>query len=203
MKNFLQSKIYLFSCYIEIAISVILAIIIVMLAGRLLGDALSIFFDSKGEDVFSFVLEHAMNLAVGVELIKMLCKHTSGTVVEVLLFAIARQIIIAHASVLNTLVGVLCIAVLFATRKYLFIGYDDVTKITLRAKQTVRMANALAKVNIPMNKGRTLGEVIENRLAEENRTKNIGTCVDFDNFALCIASIHNDVITRVDILKIN
>ena len=32
----------------------------------------------------------AMNLAIGVELIKMLCMHSPGTVIEVLLFAIAR-----------------------------------------------------------------------------------------------------------------
>ena len=38
---------------------------------------------------------------------------------------------------------------------------------------------------------------------EEGKEKAVGTCVDFDNFALCIASIHDDVITRVDILKTN
>ena len=46
-------------------------------------------------------------------------------------------------------------------------------------------------------------EVIEKHLREDNKEKSIGTCVDFDNFALCIASIHDDVITRVDILKTN
>ena len=46
-------------------------------------------------------------------------------------------------------------------------------------------------------------EVIEKHLKEEDKEMSIGTCVDFDNFALCIASIHDGVITRVDILKTN
>ncbi len=203
MKNYFQSKIYSFSFYMEMIISFILTLVIIILSARLLVDAMNMTLSAESEDVFSFVLGNAMNLAVGVELIKMLCKHTPGTVVEVLMFAIARQMIVAHASVIDTLIGVICIAILFATRKYLFIAHDDVTRITLRAGQSVKMANALAKVHIPSDEGKTLREVIERHLEAENKEKNIGTCVDFDNFALCIASIHDGVITRVDILKTN
>ena len=119
------------------------------------------------------------------------------------MFAIARQMIVAHASVWDTLIGVVCIAILFATRKYLFIAHDDVTRVTLRATQSVKMANALAKVHIPVSAGKTLRDVIEKHLQEEDKELAVGTCVDYDNFALCIASIHDDVITRVDILKTN
>lgn len=203
MKDYFQSKIYSFSFFIEMFISFILTLVIVVLSARLLVDAMDMTFSAEGEDVFSYIIENAMSLVVGVELIKMLCKHTPGTVVEVLMFAIARQMIAAHASTMDTLIGVICIAILFATRKYLFIAHDDVTRITLRAGQTVKMANALAKIRIPSNEGKTLRDVIEKHLAEEDKEKNIGTCVDFDNFSLCIASIHDDVITRVDILKTN
>lgn len=203
MKNYLQSKIYSFSFYIEMIISFILTLVLIILSARLLMDAMNMTFSSEGEDVFSFAIENAMNIAIGVELIKMLCKHTPGTVVEVLMFAIARQMIVDHGSTMDTLIGVICIAILFATRKYLFIAHDDVTRITLRAGQSVKVANALAKVHIPTNEGKTLRDVIEKHLAEEDKEKSIGTCVDFDNFALCIASIHGDVITRVDILKTN
>ena len=203
MKDFLQSKVYRFSFYIEMFISFILTLVIIVLAGRLLVEAFDMEFILGGENVFEYFLEKAMTLAVGVEFIKMLCKHTPGTIVEVLMFAIARHMIVSHASVWDTLVGVLCIAILFATRKYLFIPHDDVTRVTLRASQTVKMANALAKVHIPTTEGRTLREVIEKHLKEEDKEISIGTCVDFDNFALCIASIHDGVITRVDILKTN
>ena len=61
-----------------------------------------------GEDVFAYYLETAMNLAIGVELIKMLCMHSPGTVIEVLLFAIARQVVVSHSSVTQTLTGGIC-----------------------------------------------------------------------------------------------
>ena len=43
----------------------------------------------------------------------MLCKHTAETVVEVLMFAIARQMVVEHLATFETLIGVLAIAILF------------------------------------------------------------------------------------------
>lgn len=39
---------------------------------------------------FQAVLEQAFNLVIGIEFIKMLAKHTPGSAIEVLLFAMAR-----------------------------------------------------------------------------------------------------------------
>ena len=50
----------------------------------------------------------------------MLCTHTPGTVIEVLLFAISRQMIVGHVSGFEVLAGVAAIAGLFATHKYLY-----------------------------------------------------------------------------------
>ncbi len=66
------------------------------------------------------LLETCFNLIIGVELIRMMYHHTADSVFEVLLFAIARQIIIDHSSIWIMFIGVLSIAVLYATRKYLF-----------------------------------------------------------------------------------
>lgn len=203
MKEFLRSKVYALSQYLEMLLSLILGIVIAILAGKLLLDVFNPAYIFAEEDVFTYYLENAMNLAVGVELIKMLCMHSPGTVIEVLLFAIARQVVVSHSSVVQTMVGILSIVVLFATRKYLFIPHDDVTRVTLRGSQTVTMANRFAKVRIPEADGRLLRDVIEKRIAEEEKSKEIGTCVDYDNFALCIAGMKDGRITRVDILKTN
>ncbi len=66
------------------------------------------------------LLETCFNLIIGVELIRMMYYHTAPSVFEVLLFAIARQIIVEHSSAWGTLIGVCAIAVLYATRKFLF-----------------------------------------------------------------------------------
>ena len=194
MKEFLRAKIFALSQYLEMLLSLILGLVIVILAGKLLMDVFNPQYIFAGEDVFAYYLETAMNLAIGVELIKMLCMHSPGTVIEVLLFAIARQVVVSHSSVTQTLTGVFAIVVLFATRKYLFIPHDEVEKITVRGSMTVAMANRVAKIKIPETDGKLLRDVIEKRICEESLSKEIGTCVDYDNFALCIASIREGTI---------
>ena len=74
----------------------------------------------NGGETFHEFLEFALNLAVGIEFVKMLIKHTPGSVLEVLLFAIARHMVLSHDSGLENLLSIAAIAVIFAIRKYLF-----------------------------------------------------------------------------------
>jgi len=55
----------------------------------------------------------------------MLCKHTPETLIEVLMFATAREMVVEHLKTYETLIGILAIALLFAIRKYLFIKKED------------------------------------------------------------------------------
>ena len=118
------SKLYNFSYYLEMFISLLLIVVIVFLSGKLVVNVFDIDFMLSNEDVFTYFMENAMSLAVGVELIKMLCNQSAATIVEVLLFAIARQVVISHSSIVNMIAGVGCIVALLATRKYLFLPDD-------------------------------------------------------------------------------
>lgn len=124
IKKKILSKLYGISYYLEMFISLLLIVVIIFLSVKLVINIFDINFMLSNEDVFTYFMENAMSLAVGVELIKMLCKHSASTVVEVLLFAIARQIIVSHSSVMNMIAGVLCIVALLATRKFLFLPDD-------------------------------------------------------------------------------
>lgn len=64
---------------------------------------------------------------VGVEFVKMLCRHSAQTVVEVLLFATARQMVVEHLDPTQTLIGIIGIGILFGIRKYLMTDSDDMT----------------------------------------------------------------------------
>ena len=77
--------------------------------------------DPKAHEGFTVFLGHAFNLIIGVEFIKMLAKHTPGSAIEVLLFAIARQMVVEHTSPLENLIGIVTIALIFAIRKFLFV----------------------------------------------------------------------------------
>ncbi|MFC5631830.1 MULTISPECIES: phosphate-starvation-inducible PsiE family protein [Streptococcus] len=203
MRKFLQTTLYELSFYVEILISLILVLVLLALTGRLFVDLMSIFNSSASiGDYLQNFLNQAMSIAIGVELIKMLSKHTSGTIVEVLLFAVARQLVISHGSALDTLLSVLAIAALFATRKYLFISFDDASSIIVRGSQKVRLVNVIAKVNLkPNEKGELLRDFMVRHLEAEEKTVAVGASVYFTEVALRIDSIKDGKITRVEVIK--
>lgn len=59
-------------------------------------------------------------MIIGIEFVKMLVKHTPESVVEVLLFAMARKLIVGSSTGLDIVIGIGAIAVLFVVRRFLF-----------------------------------------------------------------------------------
>jgi hypothetical protein len=68
---------------------------------------------------FDKVLSVSLSLVISVEFVRMLCKHTPETVIDVLLFAIARQIVVYHEKPTDMLIGVVAILGLFAAKKFI------------------------------------------------------------------------------------
>ena len=60
-----------------------------------------------------------LNLVVGLEFIKMIMIHSHGAILEVLMFATARQLILDH-SIQGHLLGVVAIGGLFAIWRFLY-----------------------------------------------------------------------------------
>lgn len=118
MKMTLQTIMQKMTSYVELVLSEFLLLVVVALSVRLIAQSVPQVW-SQQIDVM-YYLESAMTLAIGIEFVKMLCTHTSETVIEILLFAISRQMIVEHLSTTETIIGVGAIAGLFAVRKYLF-----------------------------------------------------------------------------------
>ncbi len=70
---------------------------------------------------FHHFLESAFNLVIGIEFIDMLTKHSPGSAIEVLLYALVRHMVIEGGSTLNMLIGTLAILVIFVVRKFFFV----------------------------------------------------------------------------------
>ena len=64
-------------------------------------------------------MSSACLIIIGIELIKMITSHTIDSVVDVMLLAIARQMIVEHTSPIENLIAVLSIGILFVIRKCL------------------------------------------------------------------------------------
>ena len=118
MKMTLQTIMQKMTSYVELVLSEFLLLVVVALSVRLIAQSVPQVW-SQQIDVM-YYLESAMTLAIGIEFVKMLCTHTSETIIEILLFAISRQMIVDHLAATETILGVGAIAGLFAVRKYLF-----------------------------------------------------------------------------------
>ena len=70
-------------------------------------------------------MSSACLIIIGIELIKMITSYTIDSVVDVMLLAIARQMIVEHTSPIENLIAVLSIGILFVIRKYLYISRLD------------------------------------------------------------------------------
>ena len=138
MRHFVATCLKRLATLLELFIAMMMALGIILLCVRMASSIINI----PNLDVwpnYTDLMETCFNLIIGVELIRMMYSHSPSTVFEVLLFAIARQIIIDHSSIWGSLVGVCAIAVLFATRKFLFCEFDIADEIILRSSMKANL----------------------------------------------------------------
>jgi len=124
MRRKLQDKMFELSYLFELFISVIVGLGIIVFAVKLVVEFADLEYLKSSSASLVSVLDKAIILAIGAEFIKMLCKHTPETVIEVLAFALARQLIVGHASPIENLITVIAIAILFAVRRFLLKRHD-------------------------------------------------------------------------------
>lgn len=70
------------------------------------------------KDVTTY-LHHILTIVVGLEFVRMLVDTTPANVLEVLTLAITRHVILSHDDPVSNLISVICVAGLFAIRRYL------------------------------------------------------------------------------------
>lgn len=126
MRKKLQDKMFEISYLFELLVALIVAISILFFVVKMVCDLVSIGIDFERASSLVTVLDDAIILAIGAEFIKMLCKHTPETVIEVMAFALARQLIVGHAAPWENLITVIAIAILFGVRRFLLNRHDMV-----------------------------------------------------------------------------
>ena len=124
MKWSMRDLIYRLSATMEIFIGFLLLVALRSACFGLIRDfaPLQLLDDPKG---FSALLSAAATLVLGIEFIRMLSTHTLDSVLEIMLLAIARQMIVEHSTPLENLISVVSMALLYLVRKYLYIPKLD------------------------------------------------------------------------------
>lgn len=124
MRTKVSSKLLYAVNVVEIAIGICLLIACIICSlGLVIGTDLSALFSDS--QYFQDRINQVYFVIIGVELIKMIINHTLDSVVDVLMLAIARQMIIQHTSPMENLLAVIAVAILFIVRKYLYISKLD------------------------------------------------------------------------------
>lgn len=104
---------------LERCVAAIILLVVAACAALLVWKTISTFAAAPQSFSINDFLSMALIIVMGVEFVRMLVLHTPNAVIDVLLFAIARQMIVTHSDALETLLGVAAVAAIFAIKKYL------------------------------------------------------------------------------------
>ena len=113
--------------WLELLVSVMVLAGIVAHLCRITG-----FWALFGQTDLGEYLMFLFDALIGIELIKLLCRNDLYSMIEVLLFAVTRHLVIQHVETWEVLVGVAAIAILFATRKFLFMHPESYEQMKRR-----------------------------------------------------------------------
>ena len=94
-------------------------ITLVVLFGVLCLEIYKMFTVAGYFDSVDHYLHNVLTIVVGLEFVRMLIDMTPANTIEVLIVAIARHVILSHDDPLSNVACVLCIAGLFASRRFL------------------------------------------------------------------------------------
>ncbi len=116
MKNKISSFFHMLVHVLEYVIAGLTIIVLLYLLGL---EVYKMFTTDGYFDSASTYLQNILTIIIGLEFVRMLINLTPANVIEVLIVAIARQIIINHDNPLVNISCVLCIGGLFAIRRFL------------------------------------------------------------------------------------
>ena len=97
--------------------------------------------------------------------------------------------------------GVCAIAVLFATRKFLFCEFDISDEIIFRASTRIKTVNKILGIDIPYDGAKTLYEIITKKFEEYEIETGVGACVYFSDCGLRVAKMHDGKISRIEVIR--
>ena len=109
---------------LERAIAIVLMVVVLLAGAYMVKELLGGFKEGFEIEFLKKILAHAFTIVIIIEFIRVLIKHTMGPVVETLIFALARGLIVGSQRVWEMAVTIVAIVLLLAARKYLFINND-------------------------------------------------------------------------------
>lgn len=189
---------------ILVAVIILLAVLVsaVLLAVDLFGYSGAL-FGKEAVVSYNDIFSTAIYIVIGIEMIKMIVKHTPDSVLEVVLFVVAKRIVADAAfGSLDLLLCVLAIAAIFAVRKFL---HFDASKMrdgtTFGADTRICDIEDLLHIDLP-DIGTTVGEVAEGELHRLERPVTEGEELTIGEAIFRIHSMDGGAIRKVEVVPL-
>lgn len=147
-------------------------------------------------------LKYALLLVVGIELIEMIITRSHEAILTLILFVIARKMLLYSVDLIDILIGSVSIGLIFAIIK--FVVKDDklMAKIdnTYSAAMTVRQIKEEYKLDLPQDMSNTLGGLVyEIAKIEGIDEVKENTRLIYGSYKFKIISMKDGVIERIRI----
>src|SRR5690554_682445 len=199
MKFILRNRISRISSYTEIYLSVLILIGVLIGSLSLVKDLFNLYAAPVNVDVYHDFLSFALVLVISVEFVKMLSRHTPGSIIEVLLFALARKLIVSEGSSLELLLGVIAIGILFVIRRYLFTAQGNIVNegFTISAATLVSKARKITGLDIPEGIAHTIGGLVFHLAKEEERNLREGDVFVVNGIKMRINKLRDGIIEAI------
>ena len=110
---------------VEIALSVLVLVVVVANGVAFIAHSPSVLFNSSGIQVF---MDRSLLYVIGLEFAMMIIRRDPKLVIEVLIFAIARKMVITMDTGIDFLLGAFAIFILFGVRFLLIRKSDNGTE---------------------------------------------------------------------------
>lgn len=119
-------KLYKFAYILELILAAFIAIGVVIGLIGLVSNLIEFYTSdtSISYDVFKHFLSYVLLLVVAVEFILMLLTHSIKATAELVVFVIARKMLIYGSNMLDMVLGALALAITFAAIRFLFDTFE-------------------------------------------------------------------------------
>ena len=132
----------------------------------------------------------------------MLIRHTPSSVIEVLLYAIARKMIIESKTMFDILLGIVAIGGLFFINKVFDPARNFVTDLNIVNPATlVKDLNKRLQISIPTDLGNTIGGVVANLCEESGEKLEEGKRLEVADAEITILSMDSELIRELKVVK--
>lgn len=156
-------------------------------------------------EIFSEFLKHVLMLVVGLEMISMIINHQNESILTLVLYVIARKMLVYAHDMTEILLGTVSIVLVFAILKFFIVHDYRKSKIdgTISAGLNFNDLRELHGIYIEDNSHNTIGGLLYDLSREEGKPLKEGNAYFYQGYAIVVVEMRENVIERVKIERLN